>query len=132
MLVLAPATSAASEDFTGSFHWGPDIGPNQWQQVSVEFSDPRLQGRVVMTANPDQLEEDGVYVYSFRIENDDGAWQGQPVPGVQFDGAEYGVAVHRLDGEGAYEGLSAVAEVTLTGNAFQLRGLILAGPFPKL
>jgi hypothetical protein len=132
MLMVAPAASAASDEFTGSFSWGPESGEGQWEQASVEFTDPRLQGRVVMTANPEQIEDDGVYVYSFRIENEDGAWQGEPVTGVQFNGAEYGTSVHLLAGEGVYEGLSAVAEVSLAANTFQLRGLILDVPIPEL
>jgi uncharacterized cupredoxin-like copper-binding protein len=132
MMLAVPAAASASEEFTGSFIWGDPLSEDQWEQTAVVFDDPRLMGSVVMTANPEQIEDDGVYRYSFHIENDAGAWQGDVVPGVQFDSTEYGTAVHVLTGEGAYEGLSAVAEVGLHGNTFRLRGLIVDAPMPEL
>ena len=144
VLVLAaltvPSVLARSDGFSGGFSYGPPVGgengeiiENQWTQQGVSFDDPRLDGRVTLTANSDQLDDEGLYRYSFRIETDEGAWQGEPVAGFTFDDGTYATAVHLFIGEGAYEGLAAVAEVGNDGHHnFSLRGRIVEGPFPEL
>jgi len=137
--LMAPAALARSDGFSGGFSYGPPAGgengeiiENQWTQQGVSFDDPRLDGRVTLTANSDQLDEDGLYRYSFRIETDEGAWQGEPVAGFTFDDGTYATSVHLLTGEGAYEGLVSVAEVGNDGHSFSVRGRIVEGPFPEL
>mgnify|MGYP001818853595 CR=1 FL=1 len=137
--LLTPATLGQDDAFSGGFSYGPpqtdesgDDVENQWIQTSVVFDDPRLYGTVTLTANSDQLEEDGVYRYSFRIENDEGAWQGEPVAGFTFGDGTTATSVHLLVGEGAYEGSVAVAEIGLANTRFSVRGRIVEGPFPEL
>lgn len=137
--LTAPAALARSDGFSGSFSYGPpavsedgQVIENQWIQQGVSFDDPRLDGRVTLTANSDQLDEEGLYRYSFRIETDDGAWQGEPVAGFTFEDGTFATSVHLLTGEDAYEGLVAVAELGNDGHNFSLRGRVVEGPFPEL
>lgn len=138
-MMTTPIALAQDDGFSGGFNYGPPrIGvdgqevENQWTQTFVTFDDARLDGEVTLTANSDQLDDDGLYRYSFRIETDEGAWQGEPVAGFTFDDGGFATAVHLLEGEGAYEGLVAVAEVGLAGGHFSLRGRVVDGPFPEL
>jgi hypothetical protein len=138
-VMTAPIVLAQDDGFSGGFNYGPPvIGDDgqeiegQWAQVAVTFDDPRLDGEVTLTANSDQLDDDGLYRYSFRIETEEGAWQGEPVAGFTFDDGSFATAVHLLDGEGAYDGLVAVAEVRLAGGRFSLHGRVVDGPFPEL
>ena len=137
--LTAPASLARGDGFSGGFSYGPpavdvdgeDI-ENQWIQQGVSFDDPRLNGSVTLTANSDQLSNDGLYRYSFRIETYEGAWQGEPVAGFTFEDGTFATSVHLLTGEGAYEGLAAVAEVELDSQHFSVRGRVVEGPFPEL
>lgn len=137
--MTAPAALAQDAGFSGGFSYGPPaVDPDgeyiedQWIQQGVSFDDLRLDGRVTLTANSGQLDEEGLYRYSFRIETDEGAWQGESVAGFTFEDGTFATAVHLFTGEGAYEGLVAVAEVGNDGGHFSLRGRIVEGPFPEL
>lgn len=140
LTALAAPTALAQDDaFSGGFNYGPEALDedgeyleNQWLQTAVTFDDPRLAGSVMLTANSDQLEADGLYRYSFRIETEEGAWQGEPVAGFVFDDGTFATSVHLLAGEGDYEGSVAVAEIGLAGGHFSVRGRIVEGPFPEL
>jgi hypothetical protein len=101
------------------------------------WSDPRLEGTVTWTKNEDQhLDGSGLTMATVarRIENADGAWQQRPELGVTFpwsiEVAEQ-TWLHVFDGEGAYEGLIAVTELTCgaSGECTQ-RGFIVDGEFP--
>lgn len=138
-VLTAPVVLAQDDGFSGGFSYGPPVTgddgqdiENQWVQQGVIFDDPRLDGNVTLTANSDQLSNDGLYRYSFRIETDEGTWQGEPVAGFKFEDGSFATAVHLLNGEGAYEGLVAVAEVGLAGQRFSVRGRVVEGPFPEL
>ena len=85
-----------------------------------------------MVANSDHIPK-GIYRYQLNITTDEGAWIGDPVPGILTNGSDTGApSVHLFTGEGAYEGLSAVATVALEGGAFTLEGYVLHGGFPEL
>ena len=81
--------------------------------------------------------EDGytVWTYEYRVENDDGAWQSDPVSGIEFAEREMKVAPV-FTGEGAYEGMTAIVEMSGretdesgVSNA-DLRGAIFGGSPP--
>ena len=69
-----------------------------WRQHSFDITDPRLGGDVAIFAN--RVTYDGVaredhisaasdvtvFNETWRVENDDGAWQGEPVVALDFPG----------------------------------------------
>jgi hypothetical protein len=77
-----------------------------------------------------------VWTVEYRVENDDGAWQSGPVSGIEFAEREMMVAPV-FTGEGAYEGLTAIVEMSdretdiQTGSSdATLRGAIFGGSPP--
>jgi len=96
-----------------------------------EFNDERLNGRGTNWHNVHGYSgDDGVVVesYSFMIENDDGAWRLRPqiLLGTQGVAEPTWPAVWILDGEGAYDGLTAV----LTVDDYIPHGYIIDGELP--
>ena len=76
------------------------------------FSDERLNGTATLVANEDNYtDESGISVGTFAlsIENDEGGWRMRPGFWLEFpDAPQVGAEVWVLDGEGAYDGLTAV------------------------
>ena len=104
-----------------------------WMLSSDGLSDPRLQGTVSNMWNWDTFTTGQRYqieVGGFRIENDDGAWQMRPVVDILFPDGTYSVWTGIFDGEGDYEGLTAIAEVAEGGNQFTVRGVVIEGDIP--
>lgn len=134
----APVITTEAEMFNGSFAYGPscvDEGGEDidycWTQAGVIFDDPRFQGSVTMRANPDYTDQ-GIYLNQFTITTDDGSWVGQPVPGILTSPDDGVPSVHLFTGDGAYEGLHAVATVDLEFGAFVVQGYVVHGGFPAL
>jgi hypothetical protein len=99
----------------------------------LEMSDPRLEGTATLEANlDDRPSAVTLYVAAFRIEGDDGAWQ--QVPSLHFAGPDGRRSTKTIvfEGNGAYEGLTAVAEMSNTGDILDLRGFILEGEVPPI
>ena len=100
----------------------------------VEMSDPRLEGTVSIMWNRDQIltgEVQNVWVGGLRIENPDGAWQMRPVVNFTLpDGTRTTVWTGIFDGEGDYEGLTAIAEVVEGPSRYTLRGIVIDGEVP--
>jgi hypothetical protein len=122
--VNAPAAESASEpEMTPVTMWiidgfnGSDgelaLVDGVWQSrggcsfpTLKDVSDPRLGGRMTYCWDYNGVDGNEIGTASYRIENDDGAWQGSSVwyrPGGYF--GELGAVV--LVGEDAYEGLYA-------------------------
>ena len=81
-------------------------------QTDWTFSDERLSGSATMVANEDNYN-DGTEVslgtFSLSIENDQGGWRMRPGFWLDFpDAPEVAAEVWVMDGEGAYDGLTAV------------------------
>ena len=99
---------------------------------TVEASDHQISGDWVEVDNPATYSDRagpggsfGVKSASVRIENADGAWAGTSTGIYKGDsGHEWNV----LEGEGAYEGLTAVFLWTWPGST--LEGVILPAAFP--
>lgn len=106
-----------------------------WQPVATTMSDPRLEGTYTIGFDSDRVSPAGtsgptVGSGTWRIENDEGAWQGS-FPVIQF--ADHTTTVTTpLVGEGAYEGLTAIWESRHDANAcsWDVRGLIIEGDLP--
>ncbi len=101
----------------------------------LEMSDPRLDGEVTVSYNQDWYEDLGVVVYnsSFRIDNDQGAWVERPGLVMRFPDDAPSAKTTVLVGEGAYDGLIAIAEIdwqSWNTGIFDIRGVIVAGTAP--
>jgi hypothetical protein len=113
---------------------------------TTRMSDPRLDGTALYIyenwlydgtdlpvfegcAEDPECEEPSLFLESgaLSIENADGAWRGRPVlnPFVGFPGYGEEAQLMVLDGEGAYEGLTAFLRV-----ADETHGFIIDGEFP--
>ena len=98
-------------------------------QVDEAFSDPRLEGDYYVWQNND-VHAGGpeIYATAFSFINDEGAWRG--VPDIVLP--EESSSTQVLVGEGAYEGLSAIAAVDLDGSVWSWHGWIIEGGLPPL
>jgi hypothetical protein len=97
------------------------------------MSDPRLEGDYYISFDDDQFVSpagSSVGAGTWRIENDEGAWQGSYTRLGFADRAS--VVSTPLVGEGAYEGLTAVWESTHDPGpcGWEVRGLIIVGDVP--
>jgi hypothetical protein len=68
--------------------------------------------------------------WAWRIENDGGAWQQEPALRVRYPDGTFSTDTIILVGEGRYEGLTAVADVPLSVDAWSLDGYVIDGPLP--
>jgi len=151
------ATPQRPTEFTGHIECGPELrygtderqtlglGDEQvirvtsrgwaWQPAATTMSDPRLEGTYQLGFDADMVGPAGtsgpsVGSGTWRIENDEGAWQGS-FPVIQF--ADHTTTVTTpLVGEGAYEALTAIWESRHDASAcsWAVRGLIIEGDLP--
>jgi hypothetical protein len=126
---------------------GDDVGHTTWDVAEgrverrgtvraptiASTSDPRLDGDMTASidedqyAGPDGPESFVLGTSTIRIENPDGAWQGS---GVAFSGGgRGGSSTIVLVGEGAFDGLYAVLDVTDWGD---VKGVIFPAPPPAV
>lgn len=143
-------------EFSGRVTCGPPIGPDgmgsettvdvgdeglvltryrggTWRQT-IDVSDPRLEGAIYQRwesdgyAVPDGEAGPTVAAATWRIENDEGAWQGGQTELVLADGTQL-QSLTTLTGEGAYEGLTALMGVVgfEDGCIADIRGVIVEG-----
>jgi hypothetical protein len=106
-------------------------------QPSATMSEPRLEGTYSYAYDDDQYRTEGLMSVpsvgwgTWRIENDEGAWQGSH-PNIGFADGTYSKATTVLIGEGAYEGLTAIWEGQHDGPAcaWDVRGLIIQVDMP--
>jgi hypothetical protein len=105
-----------------------------WRLLVSDVSDPRLDGTWYVGIDGDEytLPQGGpglaVANWTFRVETDEGAWQGSVVE-VDIPGRETVGRQYALVGEGAYEGLTAVA-IDLDEDCPNTRGYIIEGGVP--
>jgi hypothetical protein len=128
----------APVEFTGQNRCGPPVTPDRggrqttsatddggevtqerggaWRQTA-EMSDPRLEGAWYQTwesdayVGPDDAPGPGVNVMTLRIQNEDGAWEGGAIGAGFADGTSL-ESPTVLNGEGAYEGYTAIMTMT--------------------
>jgi hypothetical protein len=107
-----------------------------FRQSLTEVSDPRLEGTLyqawdadVYTLPGNEAEGPGFGVFTDRIENDEGAWQGSVVVLSFPDGSgTWGTMV--MTGEGAYEGLTALVSFDDSRGDCVVKGYIIEGTIP--
>ena len=102
------------------------------------MSDPRLEGDVCIDYEMDEAGEDLATIWSsITITNDEGSWHGHSVGFADEDGA------HRhtgwFEGDGAYEGLAFIQQLTEANPEFpsagvrlDMVGLIYEGELPPM
>jgi hypothetical protein len=159
----AHSEDVAADGFTGRW-WVPACGQGDvfenFDEVlrfrgfrcegSMGSSDPRFAGTYVSVANIDTYRGEGyappdgafnVWTISRRVENEDGAWQGEATTAAWADGPETEVFI--VDppetmvfiGERGYDGLTAVVEFAPRVLNSHVRGFIFEGlppPAPSL
>jgi hypothetical protein len=113
-----------------------------WVFRSIESSDPRFEGDLVVNATYDKYDEVQLTTHILRIENESGAWQNGPFVRMtwtdrQTPGDAYVEAGETEQqewvGEGDYEGLVAVVvstEEQSGGGRTVLEGYVVDGALP--
>jgi hypothetical protein len=130
---------------TGSETWLPDAEGSDtgvfrsrgyaWNPFTTAMSDPRLAGTYYVSYEWDEYRGDGAPVRigaaTWRIENEEGAWQGSLTDAYLSDG-EGASASTVLIGEGAYEGLIVLWEEVAHFDdcVWDVQGLIVEGAAP--
>jgi hypothetical protein len=110
-----------------------------WTPSLHDMSDPRLEGTLYLARDSDYYTlpgtgaRPGFGARTYRIENDEGAWQGSAVYVDSADGTTYlGPTV--MTGEGAYDGLTAILvgpDQTDCITGYIIEGTIPAPPVPQ-
>jgi len=139
----APAVSAQDlqptmSEFTGRLSCGvqgPSSPAVSWRFSVLDVSDERFDGSYIEQlagyedGDPDV---DGIGAYStlWEITNEGGAWVGQTAS-FRFAPESYSTFTVKLDGQGGYEGLTAVMEGDFTEDCgFDIRGVVVDGDLP--
>ena len=96
--------------------------------VLVPFSDSRLEGEVATTGwSSDILGDSVLWLGSWLIGDSGAGWVETATPRLQHRDGSPTHYTSVLVGTGAYEGLYAVSDVTVSGAAFDFAGHIVAG-----
>jgi hypothetical protein len=149
------AAPAVPVEFTGHIVCGPEVRTGMtdvplsetetsvvqnrgWAwQPSATMSEPRLVGTYYYAYDGDEYRTEGVTGVpsvgsgTWRIENDEGAWQGSHTSAGFSDGT-FSKATTILNGEGAYEGWTVIWEEQHDGPTctWDVRGVIIEGEVP--
>jgi hypothetical protein len=135
--------------FTGQMSFGPQTGSgaegsvdghtetrgNVFAPSVVHMSDERLVGTVTLTLDVDDYpasgtgEEVSLRARTWRIENDEGAWEG-PDFILSLPQGSISTTSGVLTGEGAYEGLLAAWQISPAGGGWDVEGFIVRGDTP--
>jgi hypothetical protein len=144
--MAAMATPAAGQSepamttFSGTLGCGiaastPD-GHTAWSFRNTDLSDARLGGQHISHLagyeHGDPDVDDGVGAYSglWEVTNEEGSWVGE-FSTFRFLPDSYSTLSIELDGQGAYDGLTAVMEADfLESCGWDLRGVIVDGELP--
>ena len=106
-----------------------------WRQSTGSMSDPRLEGTVYQSEDPDSYTLPGgeagpsFGISTKRIENDEGAWQGSAEV-LNFPDGTWVASPYVMVGEGAYEGLTAIYLVNIFNCGENIQGYIIEGDIP--
>ena len=123
-----PATAV---EFTGTTGFGPKRG-SYWVNTIVEpFTDPRLAGEFRTWAN-NKIYPGGptLFMGAFSMHDDDGGWIQRPGLSIGHPDGTSATRVIVMDGQGAYDGLTVVAEVSLANERYDWHGHIVDGELP--
>jgi hypothetical protein len=98
-----------------------------------EANDPRLRGELWSIHSWDTYEDSqgSVIVGRAGIDHESGAWQGT-FHGYASPNDEHLYYQLDLNGEGAYEGLSAMLFIIDNGTSFDVEGMVFSGELPPM
>jgi hypothetical protein len=134
------AVTLGENEFTGSLsiRGGLSTGVSdviRYRYGADEMSDPRFAGDWDLDYT--QVHGGGdsgwryLYHAAFRMTDDQGAWQEKPNLTLEFSDDTASSRTSALVGEGAYEGLTAVAELTYVPQGrFEIHGVVIDGAVP--
>ena len=125
------ADQATAVEFTGATSFGPCSADYCNNPIVEPFTDPRLAGQFRVWANEDVYPGGPtLWMSGFSMHDEDGGWVQRPVIGITHTNGDASTEVITMDGQGAYEGLTLVAEVKLTGTRWDWHGYIVDGELP--
>ena len=128
-------------EFSGHISYWADAGRDEesgairYRYKVNEMSDPRFDADFILAVNSEFLDDYGQTLWhgAFRIETEDGAWQEPPHLTLQYRDGTATTHTSAFVGEGAYEGLTALVEVTYQPHGdFALRGVITEDTTPPV
>ena len=127
----AEADAAAPVEFTGATRFGPSGGDYNINPIAEPFTDPRLGGEFRVWQN-NEVYPDGptIFMGGFSMHDDEGGWVQRPSLAVNHPDGTSATRVIVMDGQGVYEGLTLVAEVSLTNRRWDWHGYIVEGELP--
>ena len=128
---VAAQDEAAPIEFTGAIGFGPSRG-SYWDTPIVEpFTDPRLAGEFRTWENNRACPGGRTcWAGGFSMHDDDGGWIQRPGLRINHPDGTSATTVIVMDGQGAYDGLTVVAEVSLANERYDWHGYIVDGELP--
>ena len=130
--VTAQEEAVGPVEFTGATGFGGRGAGPYWVDTIVEpFTDPRLAGEFRVWENNRAYPGGPTFrMYGFSIHDDDGGWIQRPGLAINHPDGTQAPKVIVMDGQGAYEGLTLVAEVSEAGSRRDWHGYIVDGELP--
>lgn len=137
----ADVARRGKDEFTGRLSIGGRVwgggppGVVRYRYRADEISDPRLEGEYVLSYTESFVDFGDfltpLYHASFRIENEEGAWQEKPNFTLEYPDGTASSRTSALIGERAYAGMTAIAEITyIPAGHFEIRGVIIDHALP--
>jgi len=125
------ADQATAVEFTGATRFGPGFGSYNVNPIDEPFTDPRLAGEFRVWPNSvDYPGGPSFFVGGFSMHDDDGGWVQRPSLAITHPDGQNATRVIVMDGQGAYAGLTLVAEVSLANGRWDWHGYIIDGELP--
>jgi hypothetical protein len=130
---VAAQEEATAVEFTGATSFGPCSLDYCDNPVVKPFTDPRLEGQFRVWGGANEVTYPSgptIRMVGFSMHDDAGGWVQRPSIAVTHADGEDATKVIVMDGQGAYEGLTLVAEVSLSSEVWDWHGYILDGELP--
>ena len=127
----AEVDATAPVEFIGATRFGPSGGDFGINPIAESFTDPRLAGEFRVWQNNDVYPGGPtLFMGGFSMHDDEGGWVQRPSFAINHPDGTSATRVIVMDGQGAYEGLTLVAEVSLANRRWDWHGYIVDGELP--
>ena len=101
----------------------------RYEWTVTTTSDPRLDGAIVSTFQYPGVAGWPSHVSVFELANDAGSWISDPILTLEFEDRPPSSSTVVLSGDGEYQGLTAVAEITfIPEGTLSVRGIVSGVP----